>query len=706
MSDIRVDRYDVDLAGTSGTFSITDVGNLDSAFLRITGCSRHDSAGEIGVSSNLGPDDVGVRLELTGTDEISYTKQRSNTVKVMCEVWVYTGASGGAYEFVRRQSGTVSVSSGSSSGSAAVAGLADRNDCIPFFSGYTSAENSQSDFEQTTLACHLNASSEVVFSRGNTGTTTVAAYQVVEFTGAAWSVACARSANHDTGNDFGSGGETVTLNTDSDGLGGSTFDVGDWSTAIIIQASMGGDGGGETGLSDTMIYARPGGSTTTVRMTLDNSNSRNDDVAFAYVLQCDDLVVNRASNSNLTEGGNSYGTNLSAPAGYSYSTPLSQMALEWFPGTNGEGTAHIRGALHGKIVDTGSAYEVRHWIHRTGNNVKASYGFADLSALSDPGGTTEATGDLAATEAGQDAASLVGGPLVAGVLSATEAGTDEPAMSGGAFAQATLAATESATDECFAEGGLLVAGALSAQDGQDNAAANGSVLVGAEILVSDATDSAALTGAVQVSGALSATDAADTAEAQAGISTAGDLSATDSPDVAFLSGGAVAFGSIDVTEAGSDTGSFSAEALIAGPLAATETSDSAELFGRVRVQAILAAQDQRDAAQIEGGPVVSGSMVSADAADSAQAAGLVATNAQLVALETGQDVVQISDGSDRIDSNPFVSFSVQCGTRASVLTAHQPPTIVSVQKTAAGVAVRNTAALARVPPPMTIQVEL
>lgn len=386
MSDIRIDRYDVNISGTSGTISITDVGNVNSAFVRITGSSRQDSAGVIGNTGNLGPDHLGVRLEITGTTEITYTKQNSgDTIKLMIEVWVYTGASGGAYEFISRQRGTVTVTG--TNNTAAITGITERNDCVPIFTGFTTSEASNSNWEYAAMACHINSSSQVRFDRNNSGTTIVCAYDIIEFTGSAWSVGCARSASHDANGAHFSGGEVVTMNADSDGQSGSTFDVTDWGSAMIMQGTMGGDSS-ETGLSDTLMYFLPGPSTTQLRCTLDNSNSRNDSVSYAYIIQCDDLTVNRNTLGSITEGNNSYGTNLAAPSGYDYGTPLNEMALEWFPGTNGEGTAHARGALNAIIVDTGSAYQVRHWVHRSGNDVAVAYGLVDLSNLTTAASTT------------------------------------------------------------------------------------------------------------------------------------------------------------------------------------------------------------------------------------------------------------------------------------------------------------------------------
>ena len=382
MSDIRVDRYDENVSGTSGTIAIADIEDTTRAFLRITGSSRQDSAGPNGSTSHASPDTAGVRLRITGTDEVTYYKALASEVKVMFEVWTYTGRAGGPYEFISRQRGSVDLGT-ATTGVASVSGLSNRNDCVPFYNGFQSGESNNSSFNQCVASCHLNSASEVVFERGEGGSSLECSYDVVEFSGSGWSVGTARSSNHDTGNDAFSAGDIVTMNTDSDGASGSTFDVTNWSTAMIVQGTMEGDPS-EAGISDTMMYFLPGPSSTQLHCALDNSNSRNLGVAYAYVLQCDDMVVTRDTASGLPEGNSSYGTNLTAPAGHSYSAPLSSIALEWFPGSSGEGTAHSRGALHATLTDTGSAHEVRHWIHRSGNVVKAAFGLADFSLLGSP----------------------------------------------------------------------------------------------------------------------------------------------------------------------------------------------------------------------------------------------------------------------------------------------------------------------------------
>lgn len=386
MADIRIDRYEVDVTNDAQTHSITDVGSLDSAFVRIVGASHKQSAGPIGSTSNANPSVAGCGVQITSTNQLTFYKNTSTQVKMMLEVWVYTGSSSGAYEFITRQRGSVAVSG--TSNSASLNGLTDRNNVIPFFTGFETTESSTNDYEQTTFAAHVNTSGNIVFSRNNSGTTTTCYYEAVEFTGSAWSVGHAVSTSHDTGNDvdgdLSSTGNSVTMNTDSTGVGGSTFDVSDWSTATIIEASMEGDSS-ETGLSDILMVVRPKALTTEVRFSLDNSNSRNDGTSYAHILQCDDLSVYRNFLYNFTEGNNSYNT-VTWPSGAPTSGGTNVLGLEWFVSTSGEGTAHQRGSLHAQIRDN-SGYEIRHWVHRSGNNVSSSYAVIDFSQLEDVSGS-------------------------------------------------------------------------------------------------------------------------------------------------------------------------------------------------------------------------------------------------------------------------------------------------------------------------------
>jgi hypothetical protein len=376
---IAIERFEVDVSTNGQTHTLTnDVGDITKAFVRILNGSKKSSAGRTDSTGNLGPDDGSVGVQLTDTDTLTFYGTGVGTQKVMGEVWRYTGSVGGDYEFIVRQRGSVVVSG--SSNSASLSGVSDIDAVIPMYTGFVCSEASNSNWEYATLYCYVDGSGNIVFGRNNSGTSITAYYEAVEFTGSAWSVGHATTSSQE-GTSFASGA-SATMNTDSTGTGGSTFDVSDWETAIIMEGSMGGDTS-ETGISDTIVHCFPGASTTTMYFALDNTASDNDSVCYAHILQCDDLIVKRDNNQSITEGNGTYGTDLSMPTGVSGTTELAQLALEWFPGTNGEGAAHLRGAVAGQIYDDSGTYKIQHWVHRSGNDVGVRYGVADFSACTE-----------------------------------------------------------------------------------------------------------------------------------------------------------------------------------------------------------------------------------------------------------------------------------------------------------------------------------
>lgn len=386
MADIAVERVEVNVLTSGQTLVITDVGNTENAFVRIVGATCQSSGGPTGSSGNAGPNDMGCRVDLIDTQNLQFTTSDIAPLKVMCEVWRYTGPAGGAYEFKVRQRGSVAFASGDTSNSAAVSGMTDRNDCVPIYSGFTCSQGGNNNQGQGIFGCYIDASNNIVFERGATGSTATCQYQVVEFTGSAWSVGHFLSTGHDTGNTFPGSQNTVTLNTDSTGAGGSTFDVGNWANAMILQSTMEGDTV-EDGLSDCRAYVQPGASTTTVEFGLDNGSSRNDGNGRGHVIVCADMVMAaRTTNTNYSEnnGGGTYGASIAI----SSSSDMDALALEWYPGTNGEGNAHGRGSIHAQIIGSPGSYTIQTWVHRSGNNTKYSMSFADFTAMVDPGASS------------------------------------------------------------------------------------------------------------------------------------------------------------------------------------------------------------------------------------------------------------------------------------------------------------------------------
>ena len=371
MSDILVESFDKNVGASGDTLTLSNsVGATSKAFIRINNASDKASAGPTGSTANTNPNVGHVGAKLTAIDTITFYRNQSTQVKVIGEVWRYVGAAGGPNEFIVRGHYAVSISGASAS--QAVAGISNEDKCVPIITGVNTSEGARADYEQCSFAAHMDGSGNVVVSRNNSGTSATVYVTVVEFTGSNWSVGHGKSASHDGST------ETVTLNDDSDGVSGSTFDVSDWETAFI-EASMEGDSA-ETGLADVMALCYPHADTDKVYFTVNgkDANARNDGVGWIHVVKNADLIVKRAWNSNIAEGNGTYGT-ATWPTGASTSRDLDQLALEWYVTTTGTGTAHLRARLGARV--TAASGTIQHWVHRSGNAVGVRYGVIDLSQL-------------------------------------------------------------------------------------------------------------------------------------------------------------------------------------------------------------------------------------------------------------------------------------------------------------------------------------
>lgn len=368
MGVVKVEQFDVDV-NNGAIYTLSNIVDTSKAFVRHTSSSDRCS-GLIGTTGNLGPRDAGIGGLLTGSNQVSFYSGTASNQKFIGEVWRYTG-SGGASEFVVRDHMTIVIPVGQSQAVQAITNLGDRNKVIPFLTGIKSTSTSVNDFDSTTVTVYVNALGEVVAKRGATTVEVTAYIEVVEFTGSSWSVGHGISTSHDGSLD------TVTLNSDSTGAGGSTFDVGSWNSAFI-EGTMAGDNGGETGLSDVLARFYPGANTTSVVVDiLSDGKARNDNDAYIHVLTHASINATRGDAVNLAEGNNSYGTPVSfAPTG----ALLEDLALEWYSDTSGVGTAHARGRLNAKIATDGT---IAHWVHRSGNNVNARHGVIDLTYVDD-----------------------------------------------------------------------------------------------------------------------------------------------------------------------------------------------------------------------------------------------------------------------------------------------------------------------------------
>lgn len=373
MAGIKVESFDFDASGTSGTYSLSNtVGSLSNGFVRKIS-STDKATGPVGTTGNTTPNSAHCGIELTGPTTLSFDKFTTNTQKVVGEVWRYTANPGGQDEFIVRGSYALTMDDGEATATATVAGLVNKDRAVPIHNGCNSEHNNTLEYDSATAAVYINGSGEVVATRQDTLETLIVYVTVVEFTGGNWSVGHGFSGNHDSST------QTVTLNTDSTGQGGSTFDVGSWTNAMIIDASMQGDNGGETGLADVLALVRPSStSSVTFSVTEADGNARNDGDGYVHVIVNSGLSCYRAINTNLSEGNNTYGT-IGFPTGTPTDRSIDELSMEWFVSTSGTGTAHARGRLTARITD--AAGTIQHWVHRTGNTVRAYFGVVDLTGI-------------------------------------------------------------------------------------------------------------------------------------------------------------------------------------------------------------------------------------------------------------------------------------------------------------------------------------
>jgi hypothetical protein len=367
---IEIQHIDEDVTTSGSTVSIGANASLDNQFFRNV-VQRRMSAGPIGNTGNAGPDRISCAFEMTANDTLTVRRGTSSSeVKIMGEVWSYTGDSGGPNEFLVRGRYAITVGSGSQTGSQAVSGIVNRNKCIAFITGKTTNETDRSNFHEAMGIAYIDASNNVVFDRGHVGNASITAYiTVVEFTGSNWTVHYWRGG-------WSNGDKTLV--SDSRGNTGSTSTISSgWSSAMIIEGETQGDTSND-GLEDTAFVFAPGGTNGAVNLTVDAGSANNNDTN-VYVLENPNMNVGRQSVSKAIINNNAYDTSFTMPSLELFS--LTTSSLEFWVTTDGSGTAYGRGGLGAGLVSTSS---FRTWCHRSGNAGIYSYGFVDLSLVPRP----------------------------------------------------------------------------------------------------------------------------------------------------------------------------------------------------------------------------------------------------------------------------------------------------------------------------------
>ena len=441
MADILVQRGTNDIGNTGGTDTgFTEVSALTAAF-EYNANSMFTHGGSTSSGGNMEGDDMSGGVELTATDTLTFTRQSGSLAQNMRHDWQlleYTGSGGGANEFIVRSRNTVTLT-GSSNTASLDTTPTDIDKCVPFITGVRTSQTSNQGDELRALA-YINDSGTLVVEKGSTTSTTVVQVVVVEFTGSNWSVyhGTATSAT-DTG--------TITLNTDSDGAGGSTGDVTDWATAFIEGQFTSTD----QGLDSIACRYDEGAGTTTVDWDFQSGNSTSHK-HFVHVVQNDDMAVTRYTPT----GSNAGDTNIDIT-----SAGLTVLAESFIIGTcqgSGGGTAYGRNWRNYRITSLTNA---QHYCHRSGNTINHNVQVIDFSAVEDSGGTT-VTGSGGATAQSADS-SGVGERIVDGTGSATAQPADSSG-SGTVTSTHTGSGSATAQDADSAGAGIrVITGTGSAQ---------------------------------------------------------------------------------------------------------------------------------------------------------------------------------------------------------------------------------------------------
>lgn len=409
MAEIKVQRGTTDIGNTGGTdTSFTAVSTTESAF-EVNLNNQYSHQGSTSSTGNMEADDMSGTIELTDSSTLTFTRTAASLAQNMrfgWEIWEYTGAPGGANEFIVRSRNTVAMSTAADGTAALDNTPTNIDDCIPFITGVESTVTTNGE-DHLTCTAYINDSGTLVVERGGgdgSGTTTVQVV-TVEFTGSNWEVYHGRATGQtgDTG--------SITLNTDSDGAGGSTGDVTSWATAFITgyhQITNNAEG-----LAHQAIRWLEGTGTTSVNWAYDGGHNATHDY-MVHVLRHPDMDVTRY---NVSDTGPLITSFNIASAGL---TDLTAASIRGYSQTSGTGDALGRGWRNYAIVSSSSAEAT---CHRTGNTMQHQAQIIDLSGITTAAGTASGSGSADGIIATVAAVGAVGPRIYLNTASTTAGAT-------------------------------------------------------------------------------------------------------------------------------------------------------------------------------------------------------------------------------------------------------------------------------------------
>ncbi|MDO5971717.1 LamG-like jellyroll fold domain-containing protein [Flavivirga aquimarina] len=385
--DFNVQHIQDDIDETGGTnTSFTAVSSTTSAFALPTN-NRKTHAGRSNSNNGdlEGYDMAGARV-LTGINTLTYYREGSSLnsdMRFNTSIWEYTGAPGGANEFIVRGRYAVDLN-GTTSGVATditASGVVDANKCIPFITGIMN-DNSADGSDSGSAIAWLSSTTNLEIRKGSTSNNVRVYITIVEFTGSNWTV------HHTTAGGNISNTGSLTLKDGADGTG-STTSVSSWSNAIIFtqsKAQTATSGSPKEYVDSQWPIIAPGADTQTVDWTYDSGRStaaNNKSKHFVHVLENSEITVTRFTDTSSAD--NESNVDITS-AGL---TSLDQSMIIGTSISSGSDNEYGKGWRNYYL---NSITQAAHWCHRSSStmshNIQIIDFFTTPTQTEGPGGVT------------------------------------------------------------------------------------------------------------------------------------------------------------------------------------------------------------------------------------------------------------------------------------------------------------------------------
>lgn len=398
---VQTDVGNTGVAGASGYAEVTSsaftaVASTTNAFA-LPSSNRKTHAGPSSSSTVKEADDMAGATRLTAAGTLTYYRETgsiSNAMRFNTSIWEYTGAPGGANEFIVRGRYVATLSAGGSglgytyadidvSG----AGIVTHNKVVPFITGIMNDDTNNGSDSGTAMA-HLSSTSNLQVRKGTSSNNVSVYITLVEFTGSNWSVLHGNvgGTNANTG--------SITLYDGYDGTGTAT-DVSSWNNAIIFthtKAQTAASGGVKEYISSQWPVMTPGTTpgleTRTVDWTFDSGRSTTGNASrhFVHVLDNSQMSITRITDTNSA-------TNPTVNISSAGLSDINQSMIVGTSITSGSGSGYGRG-WRNYYINSSNINEALHYAHRSGSTMNHNLQVVDFVTI--PATTTQGPGGVVA----------------------------------------------------------------------------------------------------------------------------------------------------------------------------------------------------------------------------------------------------------------------------------------------------------------------